>query len=53
MYFQYVEIHSANGVLDGKQGWVEECSVAPLRNKKSENFVWRLGKKGVQTKTYN
>jgi hypothetical protein len=56
IYLQSVEIQSANGVL-GREGGVEECSVAPLRNKRVKT-VWLSGKKDtnqrkIQSKAYN
>jgi hypothetical protein len=55
-------IHTLNTISKlcvEKRGRVEECSVAPLRDKRVENLVWlavgkrkyKLGK--IQTKTYN
>jgi hypothetical protein len=60
IYMQSVEIHSDtfSKLCVGKRGRVEECSVAPLRNKRVKTLCGCRGKKGtnlgkLQTKTYN
>jgi hypothetical protein len=60
IYLQSVYIHSntISILCVEKRGRVEECSVAPLRDKRVKTLCGCRGKKGtnygkIQTKTYN
>jgi hypothetical protein len=49
IYLQSVEIHSANDVLGGRRQQVEQCSVAPLCNKRVKTLCG-CQEERVQTK---
>jgi hypothetical protein len=54
----YIHLNTISKLCVEKRGWVEECSVAPLRDNRVKTLCGCRGKRlqtneKIQTKTYN